>query len=77
MRVTKGPSGRRDPKGACFHLTHPSEIWTKTHPRRAALVVPFLIAPSGERPEGAGRGVNAHRSWCTAKCDPGVNKGLY
>lgn len=77
MRVTKGPSGRRDPKGACFHLTHPSEIWTKTHPPRAALVVPFLIAPSGERPEGAGRRVNAHRSWCTAESDPGVNKGLY
>ena len=77
MRVTEGPSGRRDPKGACFHLTHPSETWTKTHPPRAALTVSFLITPNGERPEGAGRGVNTHRSLCTAECDPGVNTGLY
>ena len=77
VRVTEGPSGRRDPKGACFHFTHPSETWTKTHPSRAALTVSFLIAPNGERPEGADRGVNTHRNLCTAECDPGTNKGLY
>lgn len=62
------------PKGGFFNLTHPSKIWTKTCPPRAALTVSFLAAPDGERPEGAGRGVDTHKSLCAATCDPGLNK---
>lgn len=62
------------PKRGFFNLTHPSEIGTKTCPPRAALTVPFLVAPDGERPKGADRGVDIHTSLCVAECDLGVNK---
>ena len=73
MRVTGGPRVAESPKGAFLPLRTPQKLGQRrAHPGPPS--VSFLVAPDGERPKGADRGVHTHKSLCVAECDRGVNK---